>query len=65
MAEPRDGADSEDQEHAAPYRAEDFTKLQYVPPTLFQRTWGKLKIIGALIGVTMVLAFCARVAGWF
>lgn len=65
MVERQDGRDdSEDRSHDASYRPEDFTKLQYVPPTLLQRTWARLKIIGALIGVTVVLAFCGRLAGF-
>lgn len=62
MIDPERDANA-DARHAAPYRPEDFTKLQYVPPTYLQRQWAKLKITGALTGVLIVGAFCARVAG--
>lgn len=65
MVERKDDRDDiAERAHDTPYRPDDFTKLQYVPPTLFQQTWARLKIIGALIGVTVVLAFCGRLAGF-
>lgn len=62
MTEPRE-LDAEDAKGATPYRPEDFIKVQYVPPTRMQREWSKLKIVGAVTGVMVVLAMCARVAG--
>ncbi len=53
----------DDEAHKALYRPEDFTKLQYVPPTLFQRTAARLKIIGVCIGITMLVGFCGRLWG--
>lgn len=47
MTEPEHGPESDDEAHARLYRPEDFTKLQYVPPTHFQRAVAKLKIVGA------------------
>lgn len=61
MIDPERAADAEAR-HAAPYRPEDFTKVQSVPPTSLQRAVAKLKIIGVLTGVLIVGAFCARVA---
>jgi hypothetical protein len=63
MTEPQDWPEGEDEAHARPYRPEDFTKLQYVPPTHFQRAVAKLKIVGALTGLLIVVALCGRVAG--
>jgi hypothetical protein len=63
MTEPEDRPGDDDEAHARPYRPEDFTKLQYVPPTHFQRAVAKLKIIGALTGLLIVVALCARVVG--
>lgn len=53
----------DDGAHNTPYRPEDFTKLQYVPPTLFQRTAAKLKIIGVCIAITILVGFCGRLWG--
>lgn len=63
MPDPEDHLESSDQAHAAPYRPEDFTKLQPEIPTLFQRTWSRLKIVLLGIVITSVLAFCGRLAG--
>jgi hypothetical protein len=62
MSEAGDRAASDEQARAAPYRPEDFTKLQPVSPTPFQRMRSHLKIV--LLGIiTSVPAFCGRLAG--
>ena len=63
MPETHDVSQGDDAAHAEPYRPEDFTKIQYVPLTLFQRTVIKLKIVGAVTLLLIVVAFCGRVAG--
>ena len=63
MPEPHDVSQGDDAAHAEPYRPEDFTKIQYVPLTLVQRTVIKLKIVGAVTLLLIVVAFCGRVAG--
>jgi len=53
----------DDEAYNALYRPEDFTKLQYEPPTLFQRTAARLKIIDVCIGITMFVGFSGRLWG--
>jgi len=60
LPDPKQDDGEDDEAHNALYRPEDFTKLQYVPPTLFERTAARLKIIGVCIGITMLVGFCGR-----
>lgn len=63
MTEPPDRAGGDDETHAQPYRPEGFIKPQYVRPTHFQRAVAKLKIVGELTVLLIVVALYGRVAG--
>ena len=63
MPDPDDPVESEDPAYAAPYRPENFTKLQPDNPTPIQRMWSRLKIVLLGILITSALAFCGRLAG--
>ena len=64
MVEPQDDPDGQDARHAEPYRPEDFVSLQYVPPTPMQRELARLKIVGAVTAVIVVVGMCARILGY-
>ncbi|WP_349312305.1 hypothetical protein [Brevundimonas subvibrioides] len=64
MGEQQDNPEGQDPEHAEPYRPEDFVQLQYVPPTELQWRWARLKVVGALTAVVVVVGMCARIMGY-